>query len=218
MTASAPSRTAAETAHVMPRSLNEPVGFSALELQPHLGADALGDPLGEDQRRRALAERDDRVLGREREPVAVALDEADAAHDELLLDDPDRARRRAHEVELADQLHGRVEARLEQRVQDHHEPRVVAQPLLHDRLDRGALHAEQLGDLGQHAGPVGDLHVQVEGALDVGDDLQRLRGLRRRGRRDHRADHVAEHRGGGLRPAGARAGHRDLGDRRRTPP
>jgi len=28
MTASAPSRTAAETAHVIPRSLNEPVGFA----------------------------------------------------------------------------------------------------------------------------------------------------------------------------------------------
>ncbi len=28
ITASAPSRTAADTAHVMPRSLNEPVGFA----------------------------------------------------------------------------------------------------------------------------------------------------------------------------------------------
>ena len=32
ITASAPSRTAAETAHVIPRSLNEPVGFAPSSL------------------------------------------------------------------------------------------------------------------------------------------------------------------------------------------
>ena len=36
----------AETAQVIPRSLNEPVGFGALDLQPHLGADALGRARG----------------------------------------------------------------------------------------------------------------------------------------------------------------------------
>ena len=55
-------------------------GVRALELQPHLGADALGDPLGEQQRRRALQQRDHRVLGRERQPLAEALDEADPVH------------------------------------------------------------------------------------------------------------------------------------------
>jgi hypothetical protein len=46
--------------------------------------------------------------------------------------------------------------------------------------------------------------VQVEGRLDVGDDLQATGRLRRRGRRDHRADDVAEHRARRLRAAGAR--------------
>ena len=36
---------------------------------------------------------------------------------------------------------------------------------------------------GQHAGPVGDLEVQVEGGGDVGDDRQRARGSRARARR-----------------------------------
>ena len=48
----------------------------ALDLQPHLRAGALGQPLGEHVRRRALAERDDRVLGRERQALAIALDQA----------------------------------------------------------------------------------------------------------------------------------------------
>ena len=54
----------------------------------------------------------------------------------------------------------------------------VAQPLLDDRLHRDALQAEDLGDLGQHAGLVGDLEVQVEGRLDVVDDRQRLASAR----------------------------------------
>ena len=59
------------------------------------------------------------------------------------------------------------ELRLEDRVHDHDEPRVVAQALLHDRLDRRALEPEDLRDLGEHAGPVGHLQVQVEGRGDV---------------------------------------------------
>ena len=38
-----------------------------------------------------------------------------------------------------DQLERGEEPRLEHRVGDHHQPRVVAQALLHDRLDRRAL-------------------------------------------------------------------------------
>ena len=82
----------------------------------------------------------------------------------------------------------------------------VAQPLLHDRLDRRALQPEHLGDLGEHAGPVGDLEVQVEGRLDVADDRQRARvvsGVEAGG--IIALIDVAEHGARGLRAAGARA-------------
>ena len=63
MTASAPSRTAAETAQVMPRSLNEPVGFAPSSFS-HTSAPTRSDSRSaQHQRRRALAERDDRVVG-----------------------------------------------------------------------------------------------------------------------------------------------------------
>ena len=80
MTALAPSRTAALTAHVMPRSLNEPVGLRPSSFSQTSELDELGDVRRVDERRRALAERDDGVVGRERQAVAVALDEA--LHDE----------------------------------------------------------------------------------------------------------------------------------------
>ena len=83
---------------------------------------------------------------------------------ELLVDHPDRPRPRAQEVQPGDLLDGGEELRLEHRVHDHHEARLLPQPLLHDGLDRGAVLAEHERDLREHAGPVGDLHVQVEGA------------------------------------------------------
>ena len=43
MTASAPSRTAAETAHVMPRSLNEPVGLAPSSFSQTSAPDELGE-------------------------------------------------------------------------------------------------------------------------------------------------------------------------------
>ena len=57
------------------------------------------------------------------------------------------------------------------RVDDHHQPRLLAHALLHDRLHRDVLHPQDLRDLGEHAGPVVDLEVQVEGRDDVLDDL-----------------------------------------------
>jgi hypothetical protein len=47
----------------------------ALELEPHLGARALGHPLGEHERRRALLERDDGISRGERQPLAIAGDQ-----------------------------------------------------------------------------------------------------------------------------------------------
>ena len=56
---------------------------------------------------------------------------------------------------------------------DHHQRARSPMPALHDRLDRDAVLAEDLRHHREHAGPVGDLHVQVEGALDVFDERQR---------------------------------------------
>ena len=58
-----------------PPVLEAPGWVRALELQVDLGADALGEPRGVDQRRRALVQRDDRVALLDREVVAVALDQ-----------------------------------------------------------------------------------------------------------------------------------------------
>ena len=59
-TALAPASAAAVMAMVMPRSLNEPVGFIALDLQVDLGAGQLERALRAHQRGAALAEGDDR--------------------------------------------------------------------------------------------------------------------------------------------------------------
>ena len=47
-----------------------------LELAPHLGADALGQVGGQDQRRAALAQRDDDIIVGEGKALAVALDQS----------------------------------------------------------------------------------------------------------------------------------------------
>jgi tryptophanyl-tRNA synthetase len=52
--------------------------------------------------------------------------------------------------------------------------------------------------------------MQIERRGHVGDDLQRLGRRRSRGRGNHGADHVSEHRRGRLGTARARPRHRDL--------
>ena len=98
---------------------------------------------------------------------------------------------------------------------DHHQPRVVVDPALHDALHRDLVVAQHLGDLGEDAGAVGDLQVQVEGGGDVGDDRQLLACLVDRRLAGQDRDDVPQHRGGGLDAAGPRPRHRHLGDRRR---
>ncbi len=89
----------------------------ALELQAHGRADHLREHRRAQQRRRALLQADERVAGRERQALAVALDQRHvrarerrafdrrqrvgrpAGSYELLFDHADGPRRRAHEVE-----------------------------------------------------------------------------------------------------------------------
>ena len=51
---------------------------------------------------------------------------------ELFFEHPDRPRRRSHHVEARDHPHRRRKPRLEHRVHNHHQPRLVAEPFLHD--------------------------------------------------------------------------------------
>ena len=48
-------------------------------------------------------------------------------------------------------------------VDDHHQAGVITEAALDDALHGDLLVAEDLGDLREHAGPVGHLEVQVEG-------------------------------------------------------
>src|SRR3954469_11509373 len=72
----------------MPRALHDAGGRGVLggagrvrapDLQPRVGADALGEPRGGHERGRALEQGDDGIARLERKPVPVALDQADAA-------------------------------------------------------------------------------------------------------------------------------------------
>src|SRR5437016_11556 len=133
ITALAPSRTAAETAQVMPRSLNDPVGLAPSSF------------------RRTVAPTSSESTGATTTGVEPSC-----------------------------------------------------------RLTTGSPGAN-----GKHPGAVGHLDVQVEGALDIVDQLDRERRRRWLRAPGHHADDVAEHRAGGLRPARAGTRHRDLGDRSR---
>src|SRR3954447_21134106 len=187
-TASAPSRTAALTAHVMPRSLNDPVGFRPSSFS-HTSAPTRSLKAG--ARTNGVAPSPSVTMGSPGANGSRSRQRSIRPSDIFGFDDPDGARPRAHEVEGRDHLQRGIELRFEDRMDDHRQPRVSPQPLLHDRLDADPLDAQHLRDLGQHAGPVGDLHVQVEGRLDVLDELQALARRRRLGGRDHRADDVA---------------------------
>jgi len=143
---------------------------------------------------------------------AVGVRRLDPERSSIVIGEGPDARRLAYEVEAGEQLDRSAELRLEHRVHHHDEPRLVAQPLLDDRLDRDALHSQDLGDSREHARPVRDLEVEVEGELRVGHERHVLRRRHERRRRDHRRDHVAEHGARRLDPAGSRAGQGDLGD------
>ena len=184
ITAFAPSRTAAETAQVMPRSLKEPVGFAPSSFRRTVGADELRETRRAQQRRGALLQADERIARGERQTVAVAFDQRTCAHgarralDARELHLGDVGAQLAHtnsssitrivrggartNVELGDPLDRAAKPRLEHRVGDHHQPRVLADPALDDRLDRDIVVAEDIRHRREHPGLVGDLEVQVE--------------------------------------------------------
>ena len=176
ITASAPSRTAADTAQVMPRSLNEPVGLAPSSFS-HTSAPTFS------LRRRACTSGVEPSLSETTgSPSAngsrsrIALDEAGLLPCTSNVSSITRIARGGERMKSMRPMSSTAakSLRLEDRVHDHHQARVLAQPLLHDRLDRGALQPQHLRDLRQHARAVRHLHVQVERGLDVLDDLQAI--------------------------------------------
>src|SRR3954453_7245521 len=113
-----------------------------------------------DQRRRALIEGHQWIAILERETIAVALDQGGGHLSELFFDHPDRARRRAQELEPGDLLESGREALLADLVHDHDQRRVVAPAALHDAPKRDPVLSQDLRDLSQAAGPILDLEVE----------------------------------------------------------
>jgi hypothetical protein len=186
----------------------------ALDLQVHVGADALGQPGRVHERRGALLERHDGVVLGEREAVAIALDETDAARGlhQTNSSSMTRIARGAERMKSSCPI-SRRRRRSATRA-------AGARPSRGGRSRPGRSGTTDLIDapcrpriwrhLGEHAGTVGDLEVQVEGRLDVVGELQVLvvSGVEAGGiiaLTTSPSTALA-----GLRPAGARAGHGDL--------
>ena len=125
-----------------------------LELQPDLGADELGDVRRVDERRRALAERDDGIVGRRTAGARGSArsgrhaDPTGRVEQALGLRRTPRRSRGSRAARSAGSPAARSARRAAKkrdsstRVDDHHEARVLAQALLHDGLDRRAVLAE----------------------------------------------------------------------------
>ena len=191
MTASAPSRTARADGAGHAAVLERAGRVRALELQPDLGADALGECGAGTSGVEPSPSVTTGSSARERQAVAVALDQARAHAVTTNCSSITRIARggERRKSSARDLLDGGEEARLEHRVDDHHEPRVLAQALLHDRLDRGALLAEHAGRPAR-ARPGGR---RPRGAGRTTDSTSSTISSacvvsRRRGGRDHRAD------------------------------
>ena len=123
----------------------------ALELEMDAGADPLREPGRLDQRRRALLEADHGVARLERQPVPVSLDQTLPQTNSSSITRMERGAERTSSSR-ADLLDGGCELGLEALVDDHHQPRVVADPALDDALHRDPVVAQHLGDAGEDAG------------------------------------------------------------------
>ena len=206
----------------MPRSLKLPVGFMPSNLR------CVSTPMRSDSRGAWISGVEPSisdttgVSGLERQAVAVALDQRDSFSNRGARHDTNSSSitrmerggaRSSSSFEIASSaLRKRPSG---DPVHHHHEPRVLADALLHDALHAHAVVTQHLRDLGQHAGAVLDLEVEVERRLDLllGEEARLLDRVQLHARRAHHRHDVAEHGGRGLRPAGARTGERHLGDR-----
>src|ERR1700722_4886036 len=165
ITAFAPSRTAAETAQVIPRSLNEPVGLApssfnrtfaptspestgarsgAVEPSWRLTRGSPGSN-GSRSRERSISGTCAPVGGMPSTTGTFKLAWF-ISLSKLLFDHANRPWGRAYELRGLEQGDGRAQARLGHLVGDHHQARVLGETALDDRLDRHALLAQHLRD------------------------------------------------------------------------
>ena len=140
--------------------LERPGRVGALDLQPDLGADPLGEARRRQQRRAALEQGDHRAsrsvpAGRSRyssitpAPAAVA---ARSRHAVLVADDAQHAADPVDRLEPAQLVDGGQQVALAGHVGEEDQPGLVGQADLLHRPDGHAVVAEDLGHRGQHAG------------------------------------------------------------------
>ena len=151
MTALAPLGLALVMAIVMPRSLNEPDGLRPSNLSQTSALESLGQPVGVQQRRVALLERDDVVDARRgRTSSAYSTSSPFQPVTRHPVDDADA---RAHRV---DRRRGAASSSIvaahvgaERMVGEEGKPRLVAEARLLHRADRNAVASEDARDLGR---------------------------------------------------------------------
>ena len=193
---------------VMPRSLKLPVGLAPSTLS-HTCAPTRSDSRGAGTSgRAALEQRDHRRLLGDGEEVAVLLHDATPAgrHDRApspvvgpVADDPEHPADPVHRLVPAQLVDGGEQVPLAGHVGEEDQPGLLGQADLLHGPDGDVVVAEDLGHGGQHAGPVGHVHAEVEGRVHVVlREHGRARALRRRRRRAGQqvargVDEVAEH-------------------------
>ena len=159
---------------VMPRSLNEPVGFMPFDLEVHVRAGEPAEQRCGNQRGAALPQRDHAVLDMTGQAIAVLRDHPPPLVRHLCSFDSQYRQDCLDDAEAPQRRDGRRERGLARRVRDHEQVGVrAARGRLPDRLDRHAVRGERLRHLGQHAGPVGHPQPHLVAGDRVGDAQHR---------------------------------------------
>src|SRR5438132_12731897 len=218
-TARLPSSSAFDIARVIPRSLNDPVGFCPSyfrwrstpgRCRMRRGARRSGVAPSRSVTRGVRG-----VTGRYGRYSSIT-----PRHGLLAIDHPDHVADRADDVERLDAAQDAPHPALRRRVGDHHDVRRLAPALLHDRADADAFLPKDRGDPGEHAGAVRHLHEEVErrGRLLHGAERLPAEGAHAdppvgAGPAVPRhVDQVRHDRAGGRSPPGAAADEHDLPD------
>src|SRR5438309_1500661 len=219
-TARLPSSSAFDIARVIPRSLNDPVGFCPSYFRcrstPGMCRMRRGARRSGVAPSRSVTSGVRGVTGRYGRYSSITPRQA-----LLAIDHPNHVAHRADDVERLDAGQDAPHPALQRRVGDHDDVRGLAPALLHDRADADALLPEDRGDAGEHAGTIRHLHEEVErrGRLLHGPEGIPAEGAHADPPVDARPavprhiDQVSHDRAGGGSAAGAPAGEHHLADR-----
>ena len=231
-TALAPSSTAMEMAMVMPRSLKLPVGLapstfnhtSAPTCSERRAAGTRGVPpssrvttgvrsvIGRKARYSSMTPRQPAVTARPPRPPRPPSSRPILG----LADDAEHAAHPVHRLVAAQLVDGGQQISLAGHVGQEDQPRLFGQADLLHGPDGNVVVPEDLGHSGQHTGPVGHVHAEVERGAHVvlrADGRARALGRRRGCTGEEvarRVDQVAQHGAGGRAAAGAAAVEHEL--------